>query len=128
MYPNVLEKLGYASARFWLNSRRPNFVGHTLPTDGSMVGNGCAVLFLNYLHTQLGFSWEKICQAASPTLAGTYKLLTDKSAPFPEFAALLEREFPRGQPTNLQTDNPFPIGATATGVAREEPKNAPKPK
>ena len=109
LYPNVLENLGYASARFWLNSRRPNFVGRTLPTDRSMIGNGCAVLFLNYLHVQLGFGWDKICQAAAPTLAGTYKALTGKKAPFAEFSALLEKNFPKGERTDLATDNAFPI-------------------
>ena len=114
-YPNVLENLGYSSAQFWLNSRRPNIVGRTLPTDRSMIGNGCAVLFLNYLHVQLGFGWDKVCQATTPTLAGTYKTLTGKTAPFPEFAALLEKKFPKGQRTNLATDNPFPINsATAS--------------
>jgi hypothetical protein len=109
LYPNVLEALGYSSASAWLSSRRPNFVGRTLPTDRNGVANGCAVLFLNYLHTQLGFGWDKICQAAAPTLGGTYNLLTNQKTPFRDFAALLERKFPRGQPVNLQTDNPFPI-------------------
>jgi hypothetical protein len=109
LYPNVLENLGYATARFWLNSRRPNFVGRTLPSDRNMIANGCAVLFLNYLHVQLGFGWDKICQAAAPTLALTYKALTGKSAPFPAFVALLEKKFPKGQRTDLATDNPFPI-------------------
>jgi len=116
LYPNVLENLGYSSAQFWLNSRRRNFVGRTLPTDLSMVGNGCAVLFLNYLHGRLGFGWDKICKAASPTLAGTYKILTGKTAPFREFALLLEKKFPKGQRTDLATDNPFPI-ARANSVA-----------
>jgi hypothetical protein len=117
-YPNVLENLGYFSAPFWLNSRRPNFVGRTLPTDQNMIGNGCAVLFLNYLHVQLGIGWDKICQAAAPVLAGTYKTLTGKTAPFREFAALLESKFPKGQRTDLATDNPFPIRS-----AIQEPKD-----
>jgi len=112
LYPNVLENLGYSSAATWLNSRRPNWVGRTLPTDRSGVGNGCAVLFLNYLHVQLGFAWDKICQAAAPTLAGTYMKLTGRTAPFAEFAALLQKKFPRGQQTGLATDNPFPISAS----------------
>jgi hypothetical protein len=109
IYPGVLEGLGYYSAPAWLNSRRPNWVGRTLPTDQNMVANGCAVLFLNYLHTQLGFGWDKICQAAAPTLAGTYRQITGKTAPFLGFAALLGKAFPRGTPTDLAKDNPFPI-------------------
>ena len=126
LYPGVLEKLGYTSAVVWLNSRRPNFVGRTLPTDRSGLGNGCAVLFLNYLHVQLGFGWDKICQAAAPTLAGTYKLLTGKKAPFAEFAGLLEKKFPRGQQTDLATDNPFPInGPAATASVTESGGSTP---
>ena len=120
LYPGVLENLGYFSARFWLNSVRRNFVGRTLPTDQSMIANGCSVLFLNYLHVQLGFGWDKICQAAAPTLAGTYKIVTGKTAPFAEFAALLERKFPKGQRTNLATDNPFPVANAPVGAAQEE--------
>jgi len=126
LYPGVLERLGYASAANWLNSRRRNFVGRTLPTDRSGLGNGCAVLFLNYLHVQLGLGWDKICQAAAPRLAGTYKALTGKKAPFAEFAALLEKKFPRGQHTDLATDNPFPING-APAAAGETKGGGPKP-
>jgi hypothetical protein len=133
LYPGVLEKLGYASAADWLNSRRPNFVGRTLPTDRSGLGNGCAVLFLNYLHVQLGLGWDKICQAAAPRLAGTYKALTGKKAPFAEFAALLEKKFPSGQHTDLATDNPFPIneapaaaGETKSGGTKPSPRSKSK--
>jgi len=109
LYPGLLEGLGYESARDWLNSHRPNWVGRTLQTDQNPVANGCSVLFLNYLHTQLGFGWDKICQAAAPTLAGTYRQLTGKMAPFLGFAAVLGKAFPRGTPTDLAKDNPFPI-------------------
>ncbi len=109
LYPGVLEGLGYSSARAWLNSRRPNWVGRTLTSDQNIVANGCSVLFLNYLHSQLNFGWDKICQAAAPTLAGTYRQLTGKTAPFLSFAALLAKAFPKGTPTDLAKDNPFPI-------------------
>ena len=129
LYPGVLEGLGYVSAADWLNSRRRNFVWRTLPTDRSGLGNGCAVLFLNYLHVQLGLGWDKICQAAAPTLAGTYKALTGKKAPFAEFAALLEKKFPRGQHTDLATDNPFPInGAPAAGGETKGGDSKPAPR
>jgi hypothetical protein len=113
LYPNVLEALGYASAGAWLRGRRPNLVNRTLQTDLNDVGNGCAVLFLNYLHSQLGFGWDKIAQAAAPTLAGTYRILTGKTKPFPDFRALLAKKFPPGQGGDLQTDNPFPINGAA---------------
>src|SRR5229473_3362721 len=130
LYPNVLENLGYATARFWLNSGRPNFVGRTLPSDQNMIANGCAVLFLNYLHVQLGFGWDKISQAAAPTLALTYKALTGNSAPSPAFAALLEKKFPKGQHADLATDNPFPIsdGAAASSGSGTGNSKSSKPK
>ncbi len=109
LYPGVLESLGYSTATAWLNSRRPNLVAHALRTDGSPVGTGCAVLFLNYLHSQLGFGWDRICQAASPTLEGTYRALTGRKHSFPAFEALLADRFPRRTYYRLQTDNPFPI-------------------
>jgi hypothetical protein len=109
LYPGILEGLGYFTAKSWLNSHRPNWVGRTLPTDANMVANGCSVLFLYYLHSQLGFAWDKICQAAAPTLAGTYYHLTAKQAPFLSFATLLAKAFPKGTRTELSKDNPFPI-------------------
>jgi hypothetical protein len=124
-YPGVLEQLGYSSAKAWLNSRRPNWVGRTLPTDQSMVANGCAVTFLNYLHTQLGFDWDKICQAAAPTLALTYNQLTGKTAPFRDFASLVAKKFPEGIPTDLGTDNPFPIDGQS-GATHAAEKGNPK--
>jgi hypothetical protein len=120
IYPGVLEQLGYSSARVWLNSRRRNWVGWTLPTDQNMVANGCAVLFLNYLHTQLAFGWDKICQAAAPTLALTYNQLSGKIAPFRDFANILAKKFPPGIPTDLATDNPFPINGHAAGHLSEK--------
>jgi hypothetical protein len=109
LYPKVLETLGYSTARFWLNSRRPNLVRRALPTDTSVIANGCSVLFLNYLHAQLGFTWNQICQAGAPTLAGTYRKLTNNMGAFADFAKLLEKKFPSGKAVDLETDNPFPI-------------------
>jgi hypothetical protein len=116
LYPGILEALGYSTAGAWLNSRRPNWVGRTFPTDRNMVANGCAVLFLNYLHSQQGFGWDTIARAAAPTLAATYTILTGTTAPFPEFATLLNKKFPKGIPSSLNTDNPFPIDGARPGV------------
>jgi hypothetical protein len=113
LHPGALEGLGYLSAPAWLNSPRPNYVARTHPTDRYRVANGCSILFLNYLHFQLGFGWDKICQAAAQTLAGTYQALTGKSQPFPGFSLLLNRKFPPGQLANLLSENPFPIHGVA---------------
>ena len=107
MYPGVLD--GYESASDWLDGGRPDWVTQIKATDQDMVANGCSVLFLNWLHYQLGLGWDKICQAAAPTLEGTYEKLTGKKNAFPEFKALLDKHFPPGQPAKLKKDNPFPL-------------------
>src|SRR5205085_8575753 len=67
----------------------------------------------------LPICWDKIAQAAAPTLAGTYRTLTGKTRPFPDFLALLEKKFPPGQGGDLQTDNPFPIRSEERRVGKE---------
>jgi len=94
LYLNVLENLGYSSAASWLNSRRPNLVGRTLPTDRSAAGNGCAVLFLHYLHFQLRFSYDK-----SPRLQRRRSLgLTRRSPGRRHHLQNLSRSWRRGSP------------------------------
>ena len=51
MYPNELD--GFATAARWLDSERPDYVSTNFPGDTDERSNGCAVLFLNYLHYQL---------------------------------------------------------------------------
>jgi len=109
LYPAEIQKPGLATAGIWLDGNRPNWVNRNAPTDQDAVVNGCAVLFLNYLRYQLGYSWNLIVGAAAPTLAKTYKKLTGKKTAFPPFKALLDQHFPPGQPSNLMTDNPFPL-------------------
>jgi hypothetical protein len=106
LYPGELE--GYETAAHWLDSPdRPDYVNQTLPEDTSMVANGCAVLFLNWLHDSLGFRWDQIVQAAAPTLAQTYARLTDRTDGWMRFRAVIDAGFPPGSPSRLTTDNPF---------------------
>lgn len=109
-YPQQLD--GFATAASWLDSPdRPDFVNQSDPTDQNALSTGCAVLFLNYLRYQLGYTWPAIVGAAGSTLRQTYDTLTGTSDdPFPAFAALLEESFPAGTPSGLTTDNPFPLG------------------
>jgi len=72
---------------------------------------GCAVLFLNYLRTQLNIPWERILQAGGATLAETYANLGLGSDAFAKFRALVDRHFPPGKPSAVTTDNPFPLAA-----------------
>jgi len=109
LYPTEIQKPGLATAGVWLEGNRPNWVNRNANTDQDAVVNGCDVLFLNYLRYQLGYSWNLIVGAATPTLAKTYKKLTGKKNAFAPFKSLLDRHFPPGQPSNLMTDNPFPL-------------------
>ena len=107
LYP--AEVAGFATAPSWLDSRRPNYVDRNIDSDTNPVGNGCAVLFLNWLHFQLGHSWRHVVAAGAPTLGKTYSKLTGKTDGYQRFRALLDSRFPPGPPSRLKTDNPFPL-------------------
>jgi hypothetical protein len=106
-YPAQLD--GFSTASAWLDSGRKNYVDHTLASDTDPTANGCSVLFLNWLRFQLNHSWTQIAEAAAPTLGETYTKLTGKHDGFKQFEKLISAHFPKGQPSNLTTDNPFPI-------------------
>jgi hypothetical protein len=100
---------------------RGDYVNLTLEYDhGIDAATGCAMLFIYYLHLQLGFSIDAIIAAApganhaATCLRGVYQNLTnDPGDPFPFFAELLNTAFPPGQPATLPSpnpDNPWPIG------------------
>ncbi|HLJ86022.1 MAG TPA: hypothetical protein VKZ53_04315 [Candidatus Angelobacter sp.] len=110
LYPAQLD--GFASARIWLDTPgRPDFVDSNDPTDRNAVSYGCAVLFLNYMRTQLGFSWNEIVQAGAPTMSTVYTTLTRSLDGFGQFKADLQSTFPEGHPSGIVNDNPFPIHA-----------------
>jgi hypothetical protein len=107
LYPAELD--GFATARGWLDSNRPDYVDRTLSSDTNSLANGCSVLFLNWLRFQVKYSWQQIVFAAAPTLGSTYAKLSGKSDGFKLFRALIDSRFPPGRPSGLATDNPFPI-------------------
>jgi photosystem II stability/assembly factor-like uncharacterized protein len=100
---------GYLSASNWLNSPRIDYVSANFADDKDFPSFGCAILFLNYLHYQLGYGLDAIIGDRSPTLSGIYKNLTGKTDAFQAFSALMTRHFPLGTPVNLKNDNPFPL-------------------
>lgn len=64
---------GFALANSWMTSDRLDFVNAVDPTDhGIDAKTGCAILFIYYLHTQLGFSINQIVAAAAGELSGVY--------------------------------------------------------
>ncbi len=108
MVPGV-EPQGFVSAPVWLNSQRQDFVNHTDPTDTNYFSIGCSVLFLNWLHTQLGYDWQDIVRAGGATLADTYKNLTGGMDGWNQFSTMIDEHYPKGTPEHLDTDNPFPL-------------------
>lgn len=88
---------------------RPDFVSRTEKTDANAVSYGCALLFLYFLNSQLGFSPHAIVQAAADTLEAVYHNLTQDTNGFTGFSAILAAKFPPGVPSGLNgSTNPFP--------------------
>lgn len=109
MYPRRI--IGFATAWTWLEGERADFVHATGAPDNPQA-IGCAVLFLNYLHHQLGYSWQEIVASGSTTLAATARSLgADEPGyeAYDEFRALVDGHFPAGEVVALETDNPFPF-------------------
>ncbi len=108
LYPAALN--GFASAAAWLNTNpRPDFVTNNDPTDQNYVSIGCAVLFINYLRSQLNFDLGKIVQTGGATLEDLYRSLTGRSDGFSAFSTLLAQRFPVGTQATLANDDPFPL-------------------
>jgi hypothetical protein len=108
LYPKEID--GFTTAAAWLDSPlRPDFVNANNQTDADPVATGCAVLFLNYMHTQLKIPWDKIVQAGGPTPGQTYANLGLGNDGFVKFKRLMDTHFPIGKPSGVTTDNPFPI-------------------
>jgi hypothetical protein len=108
LYPAELD--GYTTAAAWLDTpNRPDWVNNNNPTDQDAISNGCSVLFLNYLNSQLGYGWDQIAKAGASTLAQTYTKLTGNQDGWNQFRQQLDGNFPLGTPSGLTTDNPYPL-------------------
>jgi hypothetical protein len=89
---------------------RPDFVSKTESWDGNAVSYGCALLFLYYLNSQLGFNPHAIVQGAADTLETVYQNLTQDTNAFSDFASILATKFPPGTKSGLNGSvNPFPL-------------------
>ena len=87
--------------------------GVSVHGDGDPVSYGCALGFIYYLTTQLGFSINGVISNYSGNLASCYHALSgDSSDPFALYSGLLASVYPPGQTATLtgaNPDNPFPI-------------------
>jgi hypothetical protein len=116
LHPTQLD--GFATAGDWLNSRRQNYVDHSEGTDVDPMSTGCATLFLNYLHHQLGHPWAAIVAHGHPTLAATYHALQNRNDGWEQFSTLLAAHYPPGHRSHVATDNVFPLPDVATPADR----------
>jgi hypothetical protein len=105
------------------NSARSDWVNHTFTGadvggthvngDGDPVSYGCALAFIYYLTTQLGFSINEVISNYSDNLASCYHAVTgDSTDPFPGFAGILEHVYPSSSRATIggtNPENPFPI-------------------
>jgi hypothetical protein len=122
MYPNGIISWMY-SAPTWLDSpTRPDYITITDHTDRNYVSTGCSVLFLYYLHVQLGFSWAQIVQSSGSTLEATYQTLTGKTGAYSTFTSFLQTFYPIGTPSGLTTDDPFPLGKHIKEIKEKDHK------
>jgi hypothetical protein len=104
-----------AELRWWRNGHH-DYVNDNTATDRNEDANGCGVLFLYYLHTQLGFSWTQIATTGGGSLGATYQKLTGKD-PQAGFQDFLRRLATRAQGSQLSipsSGNPFPIRSKAS--------------
>jgi hypothetical protein len=104
---------GFSLANSWMNTPRADYVNNIDVTDhGIDAKTGCSILFIYYMHTQLGYGIKDIIAAAASELSSVYKNLTgDPSDPFLPFKNLLDTYYP-GTTTipGTNPDNPFPLG------------------
>jgi hypothetical protein len=102
----------YLNSNLWMQTARADNVTQTQGTDdGPDAVTGCALLFIYYLSSELGFDINAIIAAGSNTLGGVYKNLTnDTSSPFLAFKQILDTAFPGTKTiTSGNLDNPFPL-------------------
>lgn len=109
--PQLVADLLQTERDWWANGHA-DYISTNTPTDQDELSNGCGTLFLNYVHSQLGFSWRQIATTGGGNLAETYQRLTGKpgSEGFADFVARLATIDGNGQLNLPQNGNPFPIG------------------
>jgi hypothetical protein len=106
-YPRQIA--GFSTAAVWLDSDRADYINMPAAAADDPIAVGAAVLFLNWLHYQLGYSWEDIIACGAPTLAEAYHRLTAGSGEaFEAFRSEIDLIYPPGKPADLGTDNPYP--------------------
>jgi hypothetical protein len=76
-------------SQYWWQKGHPDYVNDNSMTDQSTRGNGCGVMFLNFLNSYLGISMKQIWQAGSDTLGDTYAALAKQNPTMAQKVAAL---------------------------------------
>lgn len=99
---------------------RPDFVNITEAFDGNFTSFGCALLFLYFLRSHLGFSMKAVISAHASSLENVYFNLTQARGGFQTFSKILEARFPSGQACGLVgSADPFPLPSGARMSAKQ---------
>jgi hypothetical protein len=117
----------------WWADGRADYTSDNSADDTNADANGCATLYLYYLHAQLGYDWAAIVAAGAPTLAQTYTKLSgrDGASGFADFLSRLATLDAGDGTLNVPASgNPFPISETApvpasAPVSPAQPEPAP---
>ena len=118
LYPRRIA--GFNTAWLWMEGRRKDPVRDPRAQDAEETGG--AVLFLNYLHYQLGYSWHQIAATPAPTLGTAARRLTGSEDCVTELRTLLAKHYPAGQPLPNFPDNPFPLADEPASRNIDEPR------
>ena len=119
----MAETLHPASTAVWIDlwmrfpSPRPDYISQNAPHDGGVFGPGdlnqtaygCGMVFIYFLHTQLGFTFPQIVGAGGALLSDRYRNLTGAADdPLTRVDTLLDNHYGTGA-VNFPTNNPFPL-------------------
>jgi hypothetical protein len=90
------------SVTSWLQNGACDCISTNDARDVDDYSNGCSVIFLDYLHSGLGYSWKDIVHTGGSTLAETYSKLTgnDSSTAYQDFMKVLP-SFTKGNFTDV---------------------------
>ncbi len=118
-YYNSVGKNGAAQGpriNQWLNGGdgippRFDFVAGTQNTDQIVESYGCAILFINFLVSQRGYSLKDVIRAGGSSLDETYTKLSGlpKGAAYNDLNNLLQAHIGSSTSNNFRRDNIFPL-------------------
>jgi hypothetical protein len=118
-YPGQLN--GQSPAEVWLDGPRNNWILYNEGTDLNYESTGCAALFLNWLHFQLGIAWNQIISVTRNlgdlTPEHLYHQLfgsgnwnsPGSGVGWNTFKSFIDAQFPPGTASGLKSNNPFPF-------------------